>query len=180
MSGHYRFVCYFTLNAIALSLLFSCAAQAKDKDAQLTQETVLHETMTLPVDGALDSEGNPLAIPDNPTGALNYRASHAQPKSRRDKKSPSKSKSKRSKKQNRKTPSRKQQLASRQHVADDPSCRWLDKRMSHLEKSLKRQAKRQYGYQDKELRARQSEWVCMKCGAEGPSQSDHHKCQYRR
>ncbi|MCG9712648.1 hypothetical protein L1D29_07450 [Shewanella insulae] len=175
MSGHYRTLTYFTLNAIALSLLFSCAAEAKDKDPQLTQETVLHETMTLPVDGALDSEGNPLAIPDNPTGALNYRASPTHSKKRREKRSTNKPRSKRTK-----PLSRKQQLASRQHVADDPSCRWLDKRMSHLEKSLKRQAKRQYGYQDKELRTRQSEWVCMKCGAEGPSQSDHHRCQYRR
>ncbi|QYK12776.1 hypothetical protein K0I63_18965 [Shewanella rhizosphaerae] len=175
MSGHYRTLTYFTLNAIALSLLFICAAQAQDKDAPLITESI-----TLPADGALDSEGNPLVIPDNPIGALNYRASPTQPKSRRDKKSTQKPKNKRSKKLSHKQLSRKQQLASRQHVADDPSCRWLDKRMSHLEKSLKRQAKQDYGYQDKELRARQSEWVCMKCGAEGPSQSDHHKCQYRR
>ncbi|TVP14486.1 hypothetical protein [Shewanella sp. KCT] len=180
MSAHYRTLTYFTLSAIALSLLFTCATQAQDKNAPLNSKAIASETITLPADGALDSEGNPLVIPDNPTGALNYRASPTQPKSRRDKKSTQKPKQKRTKKLSQKQLSRKQQLASRQHVADDPSCRWLDKRMSHLEKSLKRQAKQDYGYQDKELRARHSEWVCMKCGAEGPSQSDHHRCQYRR
>ena len=159
---------FVMLSVITLSLLPLGAAYAKDK--QLKPEVI-----TLPADGALDSEGKPLAIPKSPSSALNYSASPTPAKQRREKRSTNKPKSKRTK-----PLSRKQQLASRQHVADDPSCRWLDKRMSHLENSLKRQAKHQYGYQDKELRARQSEWVCMKCGAEGPSQSDHHRCQYRR
>lgn len=175
----------FAVNFIALSLWLTGAAQAQDKsqsqDNSLAKDTpVKPEVITLPVDGALDSHGNPIAIPDKPTSALNYRPSPVQTKPGRDKKSTKKPKQKRTKKLSQKQLSRKQQLASRQHVADNPSCRWLDKRMSHLEKGLKRQKKRQYGYQDKELRARQSEWICMKCGAEGPNQSDHHKCQYRR
>ena len=156
------------LSLTALSALIPSTLLAKD----LPQKT---EVIKLPADGALDSEGKPLAIPKNPNSALNYNASQTHDKKRREKQTTKKPKNKPTKQL-----SRKQQLASRQHVANDPSCRWLDKRMSHLEKSLKRQQKQEYGYQDKELRARQSEWVCMKCGAEGPSQSDHHNCQYRR
>lgn len=35
-------------------------------------------------------------------------------------------------------------------------------------------------YQLDELSARQKEWQCLKCGAEGPNQNDYSRCQYRR
>ncbi|MCZ4339151.1 hypothetical protein [Shewanella colwelliana] len=151
---------------IALSLCCVCVFAA-DPDQPIT------ETHTLPQNVALDSEGNPIAVPTGDKAALNYHAAPVQSVSQ-----PITTKHLRKSKPKKR--SRKQQLASRDNVADNPSCRWLNKRMHHLEKTLKTGNAKQFGYQYDELQARQSEWVCMKCGAEGPNQDDHNRCQYRR
>lgn len=125
-------------------------------------------------DSALDSEGNPLLIPTETRSALEYSqpasANYSLPKNKKPKKPKRK-----------KALSRKQQIASRANVANDPSCRWLNSRMDQLERTLASSSKNtRYGHHSDELKIRHSEWKCMKCGAEGPRQSDHDRCQYRR
>jgi hypothetical protein len=78
------------------------------------------------------------------------------------------------------TLSRKQQLASRQHVANDVSCRWLDSRMDHLEGQLTPGGAQDLGHHAAELKIRQKEWQCLKCGVEGPSVEDRSRCQHKR
>ncbi|QYJ86048.1 hypothetical protein K0I73_18145 [Shewanella mesophila] len=134
------------------------------------------EPLPLPANSALDSDGNPIVIPKDHSSALHYTS---EPIRQKPTIKPSQKNTKKSSKKSHRL-SRKQQLASRQSVADNPSCRWLNQRMTQLEKSLKKQRSHQFGYQAEELKARKSEWVCMKCGAEGPNQNDHHKCQYKR
>lgn len=74
--------------------------------------------------------------------------------------------------------SRHQQLKSRDFIANDPSCRWLDKRLDLLENQLMSGMNARYGYQQKEYTARHKAWVCLKCGAEGPSVRDYAQCQF--
>ncbi|WP_445946859.1 hypothetical protein [Shewanella sp.] len=90
-----------------------------------------------------------------------------------------KSATKNRKKKNR-TQSRKQQLASRKHVANDVSCRWLNSRMDHLEGQLKQSGTQGLGHQAAELKIRKKEWQCLKCGVEGPSVADRSRCQHKR
>ena len=127
---------------------------------------------------ALDSEGKPIAIPTT-RSALEYHPPeiHTSKKTKSKKSKPTK----RAKKKSAKTLSRKQKLASRTNVANDPGCRWLDKRMDKLEQSLSYAGNQtSYGFHRDELKIRHREWLCMKCGAEGPNQKDHDSCQYRR
>jgi hypothetical protein len=83
-------------------------------------------------------------------------------------------------KNNTRTLSRKQQLASRRHVANDVSCRWLDSRMDHLEGQLTPGGAQGLGHHAAELKIRQKEWQCLKCGVEGPSVEDRSRCQHKR
>lgn len=128
--------------------------------------------ITLPADSALDSEGNPIMIPDEHRSALHYRPQDLP--ATKQSKSQRRETSKKSKKDNR------QRIAQRQQVADDPSCRWLHQRMNQLKSKLRSQSKPEFGFHRDELNIRRSEWACMKCGAEGPSVSDYQKCQYKR
>jgi hypothetical protein len=79
-----------------------------------------------------------------------------------------------------KTLSRKQQLASRKRVANDVGCRWLNSRMDHLEGQLTQAGTQDLGHQAAELKIRQKEWQCLKCGVEGPSIADRSRCQHKR
>ena len=132
----------------------------------------------LPANSATDSNGNPITIPTQHQSALHYQPPN--PPTKNTKAQTQKKKQKQNKSTKHKKQSRKQLLASRNHVADDPSCRWLNKRMQQLERKLKYQQKQEFGFQADELKIRRIEWICMKCGAEGPSQNDHNKCQYKR
>ena len=133
----------------------------------------------LPLGTVLDSQGNPIAIPRNQQSALEIPSLKPAKQNRTKRHKPT---TKNSRSQYKKKPlSRKQQLASRANVANDPGCRWLNTRMDQLEKNLSYKGNSNANsYHQKELTIRESEWKCMKCGAEGPNLLDHDRCQYRR
>lgn len=126
----------------------------------------------LPLGSILDDKGRPLSHSNKPHTDLQF----SSPKTTRYRSSTQlKSNSKKLK-----AKSRKQQLASRSSVANNPSCRWLHNRMTSLERQLQQGVNVRNLHYQQELTARQGEWECMKCGAEGPAQADHANCQYRR
>ncbi len=129
----------------------------------------------LPLGSLRDSEGNPLPIPEAPQSALDYSA----PQTSATKKNRTSTKIAAPRRTTKAKISRKQQLANRDKVANDPSCRWLDSRLNQLEQQLEHQTAKA-NYQTDELHARQTEWQCLKCGAEGPNSDDYYRCQYRR
>lgn len=167
---------------IALLLLFTPIMSSADTRQRLEPEPSLEslsqstQTAPLPLGTLLDSEGKPITVPNQVQSSFEYAAPTLTPskatKSTKDTQSTKATKSKKL--------TRKQQLASREHVANDPNCRWLDKRMDQLESLLGDKQDNAAKHQADELSARQKEWQCLKCGAEGPAQNDHSKCQYRR
>ena len=131
------------------------------------------EPSTLPLGVILDSQGQPIALPTDIESGLEYRSQEHlvhEPSTKASLKAPQKPSPKKTKKS-----SRKQQLASRNSVANDPSCRWLDQRMDQLEAKLKLKSG-DYGYHQTELSKRQDEWYCLKCGAEGPGREERDNC----
>ncbi|AAN57660.1 hypothetical protein HRJ35_02315 [Shewanella oneidensis MR-1] len=153
-------------------------AAVPESEPELVFESLSKSTTTdpLPLGTLLDSEGKLLPIPVEQS-ALDYspptvNIDNESPKAKTDKTQSTKTKKKKL--------SRKQQLASREKVANDPSCRWLDARMSQLETQIGNKQDKAADYQSDELSARRQEWQCLKCGVEGPNQDDHHRCQYRR
>ncbi|ABZ74767.1 conserved hypothetical protein [Shewanella halifaxensis HAW-EB4] len=133
------------------------------------------DTSSLVLGSVLNDKGQPIEIPSKPQSDFNYspptieESKRSSTQARVAKKSPPK-----------KDKSRKQQLASRNSVANDPGCRWLNGRMNSLERHLSAGVNSRNRHYQTELNIRQDEWQCMKCGAEGPKQSDHASCQYRR
>ena len=78
---------------------------------------------------------------------------------------------------------RMEMLESRAQVANDPSCHWLNRRMNELEAKLQGDMdgmEMRFGYHKKELDFRKKEWICLKCGVEGPGIHDYAKCHFRR
>lgn len=135
------------------------------------ERTQPEEKQKLPLNTVLDAEGKPIPLPIRTQSALELPApaeSDAAGKQIR----PKPVNSAQSKP---KTLNRKQQLANRQSVANDPQCRWLHQRLKQLEATQIQT----YGHHQQELKLRMQEWRCLKCGAEGPSQGDHDKCQAR-
>lgn len=130
----------------------------------------------LPLGVVLDNEGNPISLPPKNQSAMEFQSpKFTKPHHFADINSSQK------KPTHKKKLSRKQQLASRAHVANSPSCRWLNSRMNKLEQNLTFAGNDSTNsYHRKELVIREKEWKCMKCGAEGPQQKDRDKCQYRR
>ncbi|MGI2131324.1 hypothetical protein ACRN93_08410 [Shewanella baltica] len=174
---------------IALLLLFLPVIHSADArqllelepESEPSLESLSQSTQTapLPLGTLLDSEGKPINLPDQEQSSFEYSAPTLTPTE------PSKTTKSTNATQSTKTTkskklSRKQQLASREHVANDPNCRWLDKRMDQLEAQLGGKQDNAASHQADELSARQKEWQCLKCGAEGPAQNDHSNCQYRR
>ncbi|MCL1056492.1 hypothetical protein L2729_00615 [Shewanella gelidimarina] len=133
-----------------------------------------NDSPPLPLGAVLDDKGQPLLIPTQPKTALSYTPVKQTKTTRVSQPSKPKSKAKTKK------VSRKQQLASRKKVANDAGCRWLHSRMTLLEKNVSLGINHRNMHLQQELNARQDEWECLKCGIEGPNQSDHHSCQYRR
>lgn len=137
----------------------------------------------LPLGTLLDSDGKPLPIPAEQS-ALDYAAPAITPDFNSDFNSDDSAKTKAHNKSaanhKKKKLNRKQQLASRENVANDPSCRWLDTRMSQLETQIGNKRDKAADHQNAELSARQQEWQCLKCSIEGPAPEDYHRCQYRR
>lgn len=170
---------------ITLPLLFipvtnsTNAQQVPEPEPSLESLAQPAQTAPLPLGTLLDNEGKPINVPNQVQSAFEYSPPTVTPaepsKTTKSTKATQSNKAAKSKKL-----SRKQQLASREHVANDPNCRWLDKRMDQLESLLGNKQDNAAKHQADELSARQKEWQCLKCGAEGPAQNDHSKCQYRR
>lgn len=162
-------------------LAFCCLpslATVPESEPELIFESLSKSSSTdpLPLGTLLDSEGKPLPIPAEQS-ALDYspptvNVDNPSPKTKTNKTQSTKTKNKKL--------SRKQQLASRDNIANDPSCRWLDARMSQLETQIGNKRDQTADYHSDELNARKQEWQCLKCGAEGPNPDDYHRCQYRR
>ncbi|QIR15933.1 hypothetical protein [Shewanella aestuarii] len=162
------------------------ASQTQASQNQASQNQQAHKqsqpvltnqsAVTLGVDGVFDSNGNPLAIPPV-NQALHYQASEAlsdaSPKTKH--KSSNKARAKHAKKASTQD---KHDRASAV-VANDPSCRWLSARIKALEKKLSPKSERKQYIKD-ELGIRKSEYSCLRCAGDGPSQGDHALCQYKR
>lgn len=119
------------------------------------------EPGSLPLGWVLDSEGNPIAIPQQFEAALEYESAPL-PKASRDSK-PTKSRKKK--------PSK-----PRRQIADDPSCRWLDKRMTELERRLRQKDSHTARYLQAELGEHQQQFRCLKCSGSGPETQDYSRC----
>ncbi|MFG0454366.1 hypothetical protein [Shewanella mangrovisoli] len=161
-------------NAFILLIFYGLSSFAAEPELETLSKPTTTEP--LPLGTLLDSEGKPLSIPTQQS-ALDYQSPVIDTDNMPAKTNTHKAKSTSSKK---KKQSRKQQLASRERVANNPSCRWLNARMSQLETQIGNRPDKAASYQTDELSARQQEWQCLKCGAEGPNQDDHYRCQYRR
>lgn len=146
-------------------------------EPELTLETLSQppKNPQLPLGTLLDNNGQPIHIPNQRQSALEYSTPTVSLAETQKSQTHAPSKKTKSKKLN-----RKQQLTSRAQVANDPNCRWLDKRMQQLEALSSSKQNKPAQYQLDELSARQKEWQCLKCGAEGPNQNDYSRCQYRR
>ncbi|GIU25623.1 hypothetical protein L2719_10235 [Shewanella schlegeliana] len=135
------------------------------------------DSATLALGSVLNDKGQPIELPDKPKSDFNY----SPPPIEDSKRSSTQSRvTKKSSSKKAKAKSRKQRLASRSSVANDPGCRWLNSRMNSLDRHLSSGVNSRNRHYQTELKIRQGEWECMKCGAEGPEQSDHATCQYRR
>ncbi|QSX33594.1 hypothetical protein JYB87_18100 [Shewanella avicenniae] len=142
------------LAACLLLTTFSGATSA-EKTSPLTNNTPLKQAQ----DQALDADGKPLPMPQNYAPALEYRAKEA-------KVNPVKVNAPKYK------PPRSSPTAA---IADDPSCRWLNSRMSELRKRLK-SGSRLVEYLTEELQQYRQQWQCLKCSAAGPAAGDHARC----
>ncbi len=182
--GSYRLLCYWFIRQfphhihilvtpfiITVLLLFSIQTQASDL-TQLRQSKNINQqnpTNALPIGSVLDSQGQPIAIPQ-PQSALEYAADEMQldradtiqvssdPVSMRD--------------------ASAAKVSPKMVVANDPSCRWLANRIKQLSTQLKHN--KDASYLQTELSHRQDEWQCMDCQGSGPAQGQQAECQYRR
>ncbi|MGL4577541.1 MAG: hypothetical protein ACRCVV_06380 [Shewanella sp.] len=200
---HPKFIQALRLWLIALIVNLVVAAPLL-ADVAVTQDTVTttepslsslpqpKNNKHLPLGTLLDSQGQPLSLPHHSQSALEYsgpqltteaaspprratpQRAHSSPLSHSSK--PSRASTMTSSNQK---PANTKRL-SRQHIANDPSCRWLDNRLNQLESRHNSQLNPPSQYHAQELHARQQEWRCLKCGAEGPAQADYARCQYRR
>ncbi|MGZ9899809.1 hypothetical protein [Shewanella gaetbuli] len=172
---------YFAISGVTLlltSLVFSTVfatddwssltrSQANKKASNSSgQDNHQRQSSQLGHDEVLDDQGNPIAI-RTPAIALEYQANEAAVVIKPQRK-PYKAKSLKSTKN-----------ISKNKLADDPSCRWLHQRTRHLLSQL-RDNQRHQTHVEEELSARMSEWKCLKCDTDGPSQGDHDRCQYKR
>lgn len=139
--------------------------------SSLSNQSTLSNQSALPEKpAAIDSQGRQLSIPHAAQPGMEF--------SGRDYVDHAKKQGRRSDNNRPKRRVSSKTVAARSYVADDPNCRWLDNRMGQLEKLLtSRGAGEHHG---DELKARQKEWRCLKCGSNGPRQGDHDRCMYRR
>ncbi|QYJ78752.1 hypothetical protein [Shewanella acanthi] len=169
----------FSVQSLANQPKLESLTQSSNVQRSASQTTDSQsKAKALPLGTLLDSDGNPIGMPEE-RSALNYSSLTVDTPEATTKKAKDNTSTKSPKKKAKK-PSRKQQLASREHIANDPSCRWLDARMDQLEGQISTKASAAAQYQSDELNVRQQEWRCLKCGAEGPERDDYYRCQYRR
>ncbi|MCL2915135.1 hypothetical protein L2725_15350 [Shewanella corallii] len=115
-------------------------------------------------EGAFDADGNPIQIRSDGASIINISPQKQTAKPINTGLSPS----------NRKYVSvGKPAVSRRPFVANDPSCRWLDQRMTQLESA----PFQKYGHHQRELQTREWEWRCLKCYSDGPGRSDLDRCR---
>lgn len=151
---------------------------AGDDWAQLTNNAKSEQTelnnqsaVELGKDGVYDSEGRPIKV-SQPSFSLEYNADEALVE-RYKLQSATKSI-----KGSVKTSTKKKSPAAAK-MADDPSCRWLNNRITYLRGKVRSENRHQQHF-EKELSVRLSEWKCLQCAGKGPSLGDHDRCQYKR
>ena len=157
---------------VSLLLIYFVGSWANAQDDTRTENK-------LPLNTVLDGQGNPIVLTDTKKPAMTYTYASAHQEIT----STKKTKIQPRKKKRFKDLSRKEMLSSRANVANDPSCHWLNQRMNQLDRTLMRTMDgmdMRFGYHKKELAARKKEWVCLKCGVEGPNIHDYSKCQFNR
>ncbi|MCL1091846.1 hypothetical protein L2744_19995 [Shewanella profunda] len=178
LAHHFDIVRSVSILALVTLFLATNPTQARQTDESeptLGSLSQPKQNQPLPLGTLLDSDGKPINIPNQPQSAFEYSAPTVTSTEIQKNQTTKPTKTSKSKKL-----TRKQQLASRVQVANDPNCRWLDKRMDQLEALSSGKQNKPAQYQIDELSARQKEWQCLKCGAEGPDQNDYSRCQYRR
>ncbi|UJF22360.1 hypothetical protein [Shewanella sp. OMA3-2] len=168
----FRFVLFSVIFQLSLnqSVAGDDWAQLTDKAKSKQTELNNQSAVELGKDGVYDSEGRPIKI-SQPAFALEYNADEASI-------APYQQSAKKSTKGAIKT-SAKTKPSATANMADDPSCRWLNNRISYLQGKVRSENRHQQHF-DKELSARLSEWKCLQCAEKGPSQGDHDRCQYKR
>ncbi|MCL1047335.1 hypothetical protein BCU84_07075 [Shewanella sp. 10N.286.51.B7] len=161
---------------LIICAFFSSATQASDLST-LTKAKTQTGTQTktsstppkpIPMGMVLDHQGQPISLPPE-QGSLNFSSTDML----RDE-----SIAPYNKPQITGKPEPTKLSASSGKTANDPSCRWLGNRIKQLSNQLKHHD--QAAYLQTELSHRETEWQCMDCEGEGPSQGQQAECQYRR
>ncbi|QDE33081.1 hypothetical protein [Shewanella polaris] len=136
----------------------------------ITKEPNQHTQLTndnassLPPQHASDHLGKVIIVPEKPRSGLEYKSDDIYLK-----------------------PSLKNQItkqtnnrSSRSTIANDPSCRWLDNRLKHLQKKLRQTKNNQFSHYQDEIDIRKREFTCLKCASTGPTDVDRSICQPKR
>ncbi len=169
-------IMFVAVISLLMQAIIPASAQlTSDPEPSVTSLSKPQKNEPLPLETLLDSHGQPINIPHQTQSALEYSAAEIKPLNTSKTKPNQPAKTTKVKKLN-----RKQQLASRNHVANDPNCRWLDQRIAQLEAQINGKQNNNLQHVSDEINIRNKEWQCLKCGAEGPDQNDHSNCQYRR
>jgi hypothetical protein len=144
-----------------------------DKRPPLTNDNA----NSLPSQYATDHQGNVIIIPTEHRSALEYRAddiylkpSHKKPTTKQNNTRSSISKH---------STITNTAIASKT-IANDPSCRWLNNRIKHLQKKQRQTQNSQFSHYQDEIDIRESEWTCLKCATSGPNNVDRGECQHKR
>jgi hypothetical protein len=127
---------------------------------------------SLPPQYATDHQGKVLNIPTDQGSALEYRADDIYLKPSQ--KKPTNTQT------NTRSSIRASSGVNSTTIANDPSCRWLNNRIKHLQKKQRQTQNSQFSHYQDEIDIRESEWTCLKCATSGPNNVDRGECQYKR
>jgi len=136
--------------------------KAPDKLTPLTNDNA----NSLPPQYASDHQGNAIIIPTEQRSALEYRAKDSDLKPSQQARTTTK------------TP--RASTTASTTIANDPNCRWLNNRLTHLQKKLRQTQNNQFSHYQDEIDIRETEWTCLKCASTGPSHVDRNACQAKR
>lgn len=142
--------------------------QLNKQPSKNTTELSNDNANDLPPQSASDSQGNRITLPTETSSALEYRADDIYLK-----------------------PSLQQHIDANQSphfsssqtrpsMVDDPSCRWLNNRIKHLQKKQRQTQHSQFSHYQDEIDIREDEWACLKCATSGPGNVDRGACQHKR
>ncbi|GGB58151.1 hypothetical protein K8B83_01110 [Shewanella inventionis] len=158
---------------LTLLWIFSVASasefsQLTAKPAKDNAELNNDNANQLPQQYATDSQGNIIAIPTKAQSALEYNANDIFIKPSLQKHIDA----------NKAITSSAHQTST--NMADDPSCRWLQSRITHLQKKQRQTQNSSFSHYQDEIDIRESEWDCLKCATSGPNDVDRGECQHKR